>query len=160
MNQIQELRLDVGLRGEINMVHRGADGEIKETRVIKNLVVTVGKAEVAGLINEATSGGFKYIGIGTGTTAAVVGNTAIETEITTNGGARALATTLDRVTVTTANDTARAILTYAFTGSFAVTEAGLLDAVSSGILLARQVFLAINVVSADSLQITWKITVA
>jgi len=40
-----------------------------------------------------------------------------------------------------------------------VTESGVLNDASTGTLLARQVFSAINVASGDSLQITWKIDV-
>lgn len=147
------------LRGAFEVLHlRG--GNVIDRREVKNLVVSAGKALAAGLLNSALATPAKYIAIGTGTTAAAAGDTALQTEITTGGGARALATTLDRVTTTVTNDTARAILTFSFTSSFAVTEAGLLDATSGGNLLCRQVFSAVNVVNGDSLQITWKIQVS
>ena len=124
-----------------------------------NLVTTAGKAGVAGRIGGSGSpAAFTYIAIGTGTTAAAVGNTTLETEITTNGGQRASAT-VSLVTTDTTNDTARAVVTFTFTGSFAVTEAGLLNAASSGTLLNRNVFTAVNVVSGDTLQVTIDIDV-
>jgi hypothetical protein len=52
------------------------------------------------------------------------------------------------------------IVTFNFTGTFAVTESGVLNAGAAGDLLSRQVFSAINVVNGDSLQVTWKVTVA
>ena len=127
--------------------------------VVANLTTTAGKAGVASRING--SGGeaaFDYIAIGTGTTAAAIGDTTLESEITTNGGQRGAAT-VSRVTTDTTNDTAQMLLTFTFTGSFAVTESGVLNAASSGTLLCRQVFSAINVASGDSLQITWQIDV-
>lgn len=124
-----------------------------------NLVTNAGKAGVASRINGAGSeAAFTYIAIGIGTTAAAAGDTALQTEITTNGGQRAAATA-SRTTTDVTNDTARLVLTFNFTGSFAVTEAGALNASSSGVLLNRQVFSAVNVASGDSLQITIDIDV-
>lgn len=126
---------------------------------LANLITTAGKAGVASRING--SGGeaaFTYLAIGTGTTAANVADTTLETEITTGGGARAAATA-SRTTTDTTNDTARLVYTWTFSSSFAVTEAGALNAASSGTLLNRQVFTAVNVVSGDSLQVTVDIDV-
>ena len=134
-------------------------GRFRTSLTISNLVTDAGKAGVASRING--SGGeaaFTYIAIGTGTTAAAAGDTALQTEITTGGGARAAATA-SRVTTDVTNDTARLVLTFNFTASFAVTESGALNASSGGVLLARQVFSAINVVSGDSLQVTWNFDV-
>ena len=124
-----------------------------------NLVTNTGRAGIASRIGG--SGGeaaFTYIAIGTGTTAAAAGDTTLETELTTGGGARAAAT-VSRTTTDTTNDTARAVLTFTFSSSFAVTEAGLLNAASAGTLLNRNVFSAVNVVSGDSLQVTVDIDV-
>lgn len=124
-----------------------------------NLVTNAGKAGVASRINGAGSeAAFTYIAIGTGTTAAAAGDTTLETEITTGGGARAAATA-SRTTTDVTNDTARLVLTFTFSATFAVTEAGALNAASAGTLLNRQVFSAVNVVSGDSLQVTIDIDV-
>jgi hypothetical protein len=129
-------------------------------RVIRNLVVTAGKAGVASRING--SGGeaaFTYIAVGTGTNAAAAGDTTLQTELAASGLSRASATA-SRVTTTVTNDTAQLVVTYTVTGTAAVTESGVLNAASTGTLLARQVFSAINVVNGDSLQITWKFAVS
>ncbi|MBI4160056.1 hypothetical protein HY504_02725 [Candidatus Wolfebacteria bacterium] len=133
-------------------------GNFAERMVISNLVVDAGKAAVAGLINGVITNFFEYIAIGTGTVAPAAGDTALGAEITTGGGARAAGTT-SRVTTDVTNDTAQVVLTFNFTASFAVTESGVLDSAAAGILLARQTFSAINVVSGDSLQVTWKLDV-
>lgn len=132
-------------------------GELIDVREVRNLITTVGKAGAAGLLNGVVTDFFDYIAIGTGSTAANAADTTLQTEITTNGGQRALGT-LTRVTVTTTNDTAQFVVTFTFTGSFAVTEAGVLSASSGGTLLCRQVFSAINVVSGDTLTVTYKVT--
>lgn len=123
---------------------------------IANLVTNAGKAGVASRING--SGGeaaFTYIAMGTGTNAAAAGDTTLQTELAASGLSRANATA-SRVTTTVTNDTAQLVQTFTVTGTVAVTESGVLNAASSGTLLARQVFSAINVVNGDSLQITWK----
>lgn len=126
---------------------------------LANLVTNAGKAGVASRING--SGGeaaFTYIAVGTGTTAANAADTTLEAEIADSGLARASATA-SRVTVDVTNDGARLVYTFSVTGTKAVTESGVLNASSSGVLLCRQVFSAVNVVSGDSLQVTWTIDV-
>lgn len=121
---------------------------------LANLITNAGMAAVASRINGAGSeAAFTYLAIGTGNTAAAATDTALQTEITTGGGARAAATA-SRVTTDVTNDTARLVYTWTFSSNFAVTEAGALNASSSGVLLNRQVFTAVNVVSGDSLQVT------
>lgn len=135
-------------------------GSWGNTRTIKNLVTNAGFAGIASRINGSGSeAAFTYIAVGTGTTAAAVGNTTLETEITDSGLPRANSTA-SRVTTTQTNDTAQLVNSFTVTGTKAVTESGVLNASSSGVLLCRQVFSAINVISGDSLQITWKIKAA
>jgi len=147
------------LAGIIHFLVKGKDGQVKDEREIRNTITNAGLAEVAGLLNGATSGPFDYIAVGTGTTGAAAGDTALETETVDSGLARAQGTA-SRITTAQTNDTAQVTKTFSVTGSVAVTEAGLLDAASSGVLLARQTFSAINVANGDSLQITWKIQVS
>jgi len=128
-------------------------------RIVSNLVTNAGKAGVASRINgSGAEAAFTYIAVGTGTTAAAAGDTTLETEITDSGLSRANSTA-SRVTVDVTNDGARLANTFSVSGTKAVTESGVLNASSSGVLLCRQVFSAINVVSGDSLTITWTIDV-
>ena len=127
---------------------------------IHNLVVSAGKAGVASRINGAgAEAAFTYLAVGTGTNAAAAGDTALQTEITDSGLARAAAT-CTRVTTSVTNDTAQLDKTFSVTGTKAVTEAGALNAASTGTLLGRQVFSAVNVVNGDTLQITYKFQVS
>lgn len=138
---------------------RDAYGNLKEMRDISNLVTNAGFAGVASRINGAGSeAAFDRIAIGTGTTAAAATDTALETEITTGGGVRSIATT-SRTTTDVANDTAQNVVTFNFSDSFAITESGVFNADTAGTMLARQVFSPINVANGDSLQITWKFDV-
>jgi hypothetical protein len=125
--------------------------------IVDNLVVTRGKQIIASQINGVTAAPVTAIAIGIGTTAAAATDTALQSEITTNGGARGAATT-SNVTTSTTLDTAQWVKTFTFTGDFAVTEEGLLDNnVSGGNLLSHQVFAAYNVVSGDSIAFTHKL---
>lgn len=130
------------------------------TEAIKaNLVTTVGKAAAADQLGGTTTAPMTAIAIGIGATAAAAGDTTLGSEITTNGGQRGAAS-VTNATTTTTGDTERWIKTFSFTGSFAVTEEGILNNnTSGGVLLARQVFSAINVISGDSLQITHNVQV-
>lgn len=135
----------------------GLTGKFENSRKISNLLTSAGKAGLASRVNGSGSeAAFTYIAVGTGTTAANVADTTLQTELSTLGLARVLGT-LSRITTTVTNDTAQITTTFTVTGTAAVTEAGLLNAASVGTLLARQVFSAINVVNGDSLTITWKI---
>jgi len=135
-------------------------GYWSDTKVVRNLVTTVGKALVAGRINASgTPDPATYIAVGTGTDAAAAGDTALQTEIADSGLSRAAAT-VSLVTTSTANDTAQMLKSFSVTGTKAVTESGVLNASSTGTLLCRQVFSAINVVNGDTLQMTWKVAVA
>ena len=133
----------------------------------RNLVVTTGKAAAASRING--SGGeaaFTAIGQGIGVTAPVAGNTALETERTAAGGATAVhalntaAVTVSRVTTTVTNDTAQLVGTITEAATLAITESGVFNADTAGTMLCRQTFSAVNVISGDSLQFTWRIACA
>jgi len=131
-----------------------------KSMTVSNLVTNAGMAGVASRINgSGAEAAFTWIGIGTGTTAANVTDTDIETEITTGGGERT-DSAVSRTTTDVTDDTATLINTFNFTSTFAVTESGVLNADDGGgVLLCRQVFSAINVVNGDSLQVTWDIDV-
>jgi len=133
-------------------------GRWSDKLVLANRIGNAGVAGIAARINgSGTPAAYTYIAIGIGTTAAADADTQLGAEITNSGGARANST-VSVVTTDVAGDTAQLVNTFSFTsgGTFAVTEAGVLNAASTGTLLARQVFTAVNVASGDSLQITWK----
>ncbi len=117
-----------------------------------NLVVTAGKNWVADRMSDANTV-MTHMAIGTGTTAAAAGDTALVTQ-------------LDRNALTTSGGTVSgATITYACTwaagdGTGAITEAGIFDAATAGDMLARTVFSVVNKGAADSMTITWTITVS
>jgi len=123
------------------------DEIVQET---ENLVVTAGKNWVADRMNNANAV-MSHMAVGTGTTAAAAGNTALVTETDRNA--------LTSTTVT--NNAVAYVATWAAgDATAALTEAGLFDAASSGDMLARTVFSVVNKGAADSMTITWTITVS
>jgi len=130
-------RLQVSLNGEV-------------VRDIDNLVVTAGKAYVADRMKNNSST-MSHMAVGSGTTAAAAGQTALGTEL---GRVSLTSTTVSSNVVTY-------VATFAAgTGTGAVTEAGILTASSGGTMLCRTVFSVVNKGSADSMTITWTVTVS
>lgn len=101
----------------------------------------------------------KYHGVGTGTNAEAVGNTALQTELTTQynpDNTRATGTTIEGATA----NIYRTVATNNFDATVAITEHGIFSqaAVGGGVLLDRSVFSAINLVSGDGLQTQYDLT--
>tara|TARA_R110000868_G_scaffold368864_1_gene632051 strand:- start:454 stop:879 length:426 start_codon:yes stop_codon:yes gene_type:complete len=118
---------------------------------IDNLVVTAGKVFVASRMKDASATAMSHMAVGTNATAAAAGDTALGTESA-------------RVTLTSTTASTNTIVYVATfpagTGTAALTEAGILNASSSGTLLCRTVFTTINKGSADAMTVSWTITVS
>jgi len=153
----------MGMRDRVILTVKDSEGNIKQeydSGWSENGITNVGMAEVAGLILLDVGGTpFDYIAIGTGTTAFDPTQTALVNEI------KRKAATGTRVTTTVTNDTAQLVTTFSsadgLSGTSAVTESGVFNASTGGVLLCRQVFSALNINwdAGDSLQATWKIQV-
>jgi len=150
---------DVSVYGRFSIDHI-RDGEVIDHREVKNVITNVGKAELSKLSLLGAGGtAFSQIAIGTSATAAKSTDSALGGEIVADGGQRSTAS-LSNVTSTIAlvNDTAQLVVTYTFTNTFAITESGVFNHTATGVILCRQTFAAVNVVSGDTLQITWKVS--
>ena len=141
------------LKVEGNLIIIKTTGDGVEDRIEhKNLVVSVGKTNIAARMAGNTAAVMSHMAIGTGNTAAVVGDTTLNTE-------------LSRVALTVAGGTPSSnTVTYsatypAGTGTGALTEAGVFNASSAGTMLCRTVFPVINKQAADSIAITWVISI-
>jgi len=151
----------LNLQGNISIVLKDKNGNIREKREIKNTITNTGFAEVANLMGNVSSPAyFTYLAIGTGTTPASASQTALVTELTTNGLGRASAT-VSRVTTTQTNDTLQLVKSFTCTGGTnAVTEVGIFNNASVGIMLGRQVFDVVNMGNTDVLEITYKVKIS
>lgn len=120
---------------------------------VPNIVVSDGKAFVASRMKNTTDSAMSHMAIGTGSTAAAASDSALGSELS---GSR---TALTSTTVTD-NDIVYVATFGAGTGTGAVTEAGIFNASSGGTMLCRTVFSVVNKGSADSMTITWTVTVS
>lgn len=131
----------------VHIVLRGPDGEVKAERTIHNLITTVGRnAIVEQLVASPANAKPTHMAVGTGTTAAAAGDTALETELDRNA---LTSKTRSANVLTMVGDWA------AGDGTGAITEAGILNASSGGDLYARAVFSSISKGASDTLTITW-----
>lgn len=118
---------------------------------IPNLVVTDGKEFVASRMKDATTTAMSHMAVGTGSTAAAAGDSALGSEADRNALTSTTVSGADIVYVATFA---------AGEGTGALTEAGLFNASSSGDMLCRTVFAVVNKGASDSMTITWTVTVS
>ena len=145
------LQDEITVKGRLSIVLIDQLGLVKEEHNFDNLVVTTGKGYIASRMKDATATAMSHMAVGTGTTAAAVGQTALVTE----ANRQALTST-----AVSGGD-----VTYSATfgngqGTGALTEAAILNASSGGTMLCRTVFSVINKGANDTLAITWTVTVS
>ena len=137
--------------GSVNIVVRGEDGKVSQDFTVRNLVVDTGLNYISSRMKDTTAGAMSHMAVGTGTTPAAAGDTAMETE-----SARVA---LDSTTVT--DDSISYVASYpAGTGTAALTEAGIFNDAAAGTMLCRTLFTVINKGAADTMTITWTITIS
>lgn len=100
----------------------------------------------------ANWGNFKYHGCGTGTGAEANTDTTLGTEV----GSRATGTQVEGASA----NIYKSVGTCTPGNTYAITEHGLFSASTTGTLMDRSVFSAINVTASDSIQFTYEITFA
>ncbi len=148
------LQENIKVTGNVLVQLFDKDGNVKDKREIKNLVVTAGKGFIAASMLKTTTNSpaaMSHMAIGSDNTAAANADTALGGEL----GRVSLASATNSGAVTTYTATFPA-----GTGTGAVVEAGILNASSSGTLLCRTVFAVVNKGADDAMSITWAITVS
>ena len=138
-------------RGQVQVEILDAAGALKEKIHIPNLVVQVGRNFIAERMTNQTDAVMSHMATGTDNTTPASGDTTLGTE---NGRV-----TLDSIVVN-AN-----VVTYTATfppgtSTGALVEAGVLNASSAGIMLCRTTFDVVNKAAADTMIITWAITIS
>lgn len=140
--------------GELTVVKRGQNGQIKQSFKVPNLVVTTGKEFIAASMLKTTTNSpaaMSHMAIGTNTASPVLANTTLGTEV-------------GRVALASASSNNNAV-TYTATfpagiGTGAITEAGIMNDTSGGTMLCRTTFPVVTKESGDSIAITWVVTVS
>jgi len=146
------IKYGLKLRGDLGLVLRDKDGNIKEERTEKNLVVSAGLNFICDRMEGTSEAVMSHMAVGSGSTAAAAGDTDLGSIL----GSREA---LDSTTVST--NTITYVSSFeAGDGTGAITEAGIFNAASAGTMLCRTVFSVINKAADDTLQITWTITLS
>lgn len=135
--------------GQLTIEHWTEDG-IRTTST-HNLVVSVGKEFIVSRMIGTSAPVMSHMGLGTGATAPVVLNTALQTPAG------------PRVAFVSASSVAN---TVTYVASFlpgvatgAITEAGIFNNLTNGTMLARTTFAAQNKAASDTIVVTWAITI-
>lgn len=140
----------------------GRTGEITDYGLASLRVVTTAgvNAIVDAFQNTVELENFKYHGLGTGTNAEASGDTALQTELTTQYNPDSTRATGTQGEGASAN-IYRTVGTITVDATAAVTEHGVFTqaATGGGTLLDRSVFSAVNLAASDSLQVPYELTI-
>ena len=144
--------------GVVRAEVKRADGSVADLGVISCRVVTTAgvNAIVDAFQNTFELETFIYHGFGTGSNAEASGNTALHTELTTEYVSNNTRPTGSATEGASAN-IYRSVGTLSPDATVAITEHGIFNQASNagGTLLDKSLFSAINLISGDSLQITY-----
>ncbi len=141
--------------GRVHILMRNSLGQVVCDEWYPNLVVTTGQYHIADQMSDQGQAAMSHKAIGTGTTAVVAGDTALETELDRNAltsktqGSGADANKVTYIAAWPAGD-----------GTGAITEAGLFNSASAGDMLCRSVFPVKNKGAGDALTLSWVLTIA
>ena len=144
----------INVKGTVKIELFNKKGELKDKREIcENLVVNTGLYHIADQMSDKGEAVMSHMAIGTGTTAPVAGDTILQAELDRNAlTSKTQGAAADQNKVTYIGDWA------AGDGTGAITEAGIFNATTAGVMLARITFSAINKAANDTLRITWQHT--
>lgn len=149
------LNENLNVRGDLSIVLRDANGNVKDSREVNNLVVNAGLAYAISRMVGTAKAVMSHMAVGSGTTAAA----GTQTDLVAILGSR------KALTSTTISGTNNEKVVYvasfaAGESTGAVTEAGIFNAGSAGDMLCRTVFSVVNKGADDTLAITWTITLS
>lgn len=140
----------LNIKGDVVLVLTDENGNLKQRQEINNLVVTSGLDYISDKIASSVTT-VSNLAVGTGTAAVSAGQTALGNEIERNTFSSSSAS----------NGVCQFNATFAAgEATGAISEAGIFNATSGGVMLCRTRFDAVNKAAGDSLAITWVITIS
>ena|SRR3990167_1185117 len=144
----------VKIKGKSHIQLFDKDGKLKDERFVTNTITNAGDAHIADRMSSVPGeSAMSHMAVGTGSTAAAVGDTTLQTELDRNA-----LTSFAQGAGADDNDVIYIGDWAAGDATGTITEAGILNAAAAGTLLARQVFTGIAKGASDTLKITWTIT--
>lgn len=151
----------IELSGSLSLVLTDTEsGEIREELYVPNLVVNAGKTFIASRMIGTSATVMTHMAIGEGSTAEAATQTALVTELTQAGYARASLTSSSASNVVTYSANFAANNPSAPAGGVVLREAGIFNAATGGTMLCRTVYPTVTKLPADALTITWTITIS
>jgi len=141
--------------GQLEIILRDANGNVKLQNTVPNLVVTVGKNVIASRLAGTATAVMSHMSVGTSSTAPAANNTILGAEI----AASRVALTVPGGTPVT-NVVTYSALFSAGVGTGAIVEAGIFNDGTVGSMLCRTTFAVVNKDIGDTLTINWAVTIA
>ena len=147
----------IRMRGSLDMILRGPQGEIVDQKRFNNLLVTAGRAWVLGQLNSVnivTSLTISAMAIGSSTVAPTTGDTALGGEVT-----RKTIATFSTAGLTNNPPSWQAQVSYATNeGNTTLAEVGLFNSSANGTMLAHATFTSFVKATSNTLSISYTIS--
>ena len=152
INSDMKFQSKQGIKGRAHLQLFGADGKLKEERLIENTITELMDAQVANLMSAGGAAAISYMSVGTGS-----GQTSASVGLAVSLDRNALDSTTQGV-VGDDNDVIYVCTWAAGDGTGAITEAGILRLDDNTSMMTYSDFLVVNKLVGDSLVITWDVT--
>jgi len=152
INSDMNFKSKQGIKGRVHLQLFGADGKLKEERLIENTITELMDAQVANLMSAGGAAAISYMSVGTGS-----GQTSASVGLAVSLDRNALDSTTQGV-VGDDNDVIYVCTWAAGDGTGAITEAGILRLDDNTSMMTYAEFLVVNKLVGDSLVITWDVT--
>ncbi len=145
------------LSGQLDIVLKDKNGNVKDSRTETNLVVNSGLAFIISRMEGTTKSVMSHMALGSSSTAEAAG----QTDLVSILGSREV---LDSTTITgTNNEKIQYVSSFeAGDATGAVKEAGIFNhgTVATGDMLSRTTFAVVNKAADDTMTVTWTITLS
>lgn len=143
----------LNVSGYLTFTLRDKYGWVKEVRRVRNLIVNTGLGHITARLVGTSQNIMSHLALGSGTAAVAATNTTLVSQL----GSREVFESVVRQGLS--NESIVYVATFdpgEATG--AITEAGIFNAASAGVMLCRTVFGVINKGASDTLEVTWTVT--
>ena len=148
------IREKIMATGKVNVTLTRENGDVEKDTDC-NLVVTTGRNHIADQLTDQGDGAMSHMAIGEGTGTQVIADTALGSEV--SGGRVAFTT---KVQGTAGNTVVYTADWPPGVGTGLITEAGIFNSSTVGIMLARTTFGVKDKGVGDSMSIQWTVTIA
>lgn len=147
-----KLKEDIPAIGRLYIQLLDANGKVKESRDIPNLVVTYGLNLIAQRLVSGSSAVLSHMAVGTSNTPGpALTQTALQAQVNPRVALTSSIVTASSITYTTSFG--------AGTCTGLLTEVGLFNDTTLSQMFARSIFTAIDKTASDTLMVTWTITI-